>query len=47
MRMIAHGSGSGLSLTDSVTWLYTVGDEGLAVSVELFDSREDVLKHIR
>ena len=43
VRMITRGSGSGVSLAESVTWVWTVGDDGLAVSVELFASRDAAL----
>jgi ketosteroid isomerase-like protein len=44
VRMVALGSGSELSLTASLTWVYTFGDDGLCMSVEAFDRREDAFK---
>jgi hypothetical protein len=44
VRMVVHGSGSELSLTTSLTWVYTFGDDGLCMSVEAFDRREDAFK---
>ncbi|SRR6266545_3512098 len=44
MRMVAHGRGSEVPLTASVTWVWTFGDDGLGASVETFESREDALK---
>jgi ketosteroid isomerase-like protein len=44
MRMVAHGSGSEISLTASVTWTWTFDADGLGASVESFESREDALR---
>jgi hypothetical protein len=44
VRMVALGSGSELSLTASLTWVYTFGDDCLCMSVEAFDRREDAFK---
>jgi ketosteroid isomerase-like protein len=44
LRMVAHGSASEIPLTEPVTWVWTFGDEGLVVSVEAFESREDALE---
>jgi len=38
-RMVAHGSGSEIALSAPVTWVWTVGDDGLVVSVEAFETR--------
>jgi ketosteroid isomerase-like protein len=43
-RMFAHGRSSELSLTHSVTLALTINSDGLAARVEIFESREDVLK---
>jgi ketosteroid isomerase-like protein len=44
LRMVAHGRSSDISLTASVVWVWTFDDEGLGVSVEAFDGREEALR---
>jgi ketosteroid isomerase-like protein len=44
LRMVAHGSGSEISLTRSVVWVCTFDDDGLGASVERFDDREEALQ---
>lgn len=44
VRFLTRGRGSDISLTASVVWVWTGGDDGLAVSVEAFDSREEALR---
>lgn len=43
MRMVAHGSASEIALTVPVIWVWTFGEDGLAASVEAFETREDAL----
>jgi hypothetical protein len=43
-RVLAHGSGSEISLTASVTWVWTFAADGLSAHVALYDSREDALE---
>jgi ketosteroid isomerase-like protein len=47
MRLVARGSGSEIPVTASVTWLCTIGADGLCASVEAFEKREDALKAAR
>jgi ketosteroid isomerase-like protein len=44
MRMFAHGSASEIALSAPVIWVWTFGEDGLGVSVEAFETREDALK---
>ena len=44
LRMVAHGSGSEISLTTPVTWVWTFDDDGLGTKVEAFESRDDALR---
>jgi len=44
VRFVAHGTSSGISLTDSTIWIYTFDDDGLIARVELFDSRAEALE---
>jgi ketosteroid isomerase-like protein len=44
LRLVAHGRSSKLSLTHSVTLVYTSNSDGLAAGVKVFESREDALK---
>jgi ketosteroid isomerase-like protein len=37
-RMVAHGRGSDIALSASVTWVWTVGADGLATKVQAFAS---------
>jgi ketosteroid isomerase-like protein len=46
MRMVAHGSASEISLTETVTWVWTFGADGLGASVEAFETREHALKAV-
>ena len=43
MRMVTHGSGSEITLTTLVTWVWTIDDEGRATKAEAFESRDDAL----
>jgi ketosteroid isomerase-like protein len=43
-RMVAHGSGSDIPLSAPVTWMYTIGADGLASKVEAFESRAAALE---
>ena len=45
-RMVAHGSGSEIALSAAVTWMLTLGDDGLAAKVEAFESRADALEAV-
>ena len=42
--MIAHGSGSEITLSAAVTWVWTVDENGLAAKVEAFDTRAEALR---
>ena len=42
-RMVAHGSSSEITLSASVTWVWTLDENGLTASVEAFETRADAL----
>ena len=42
-RMVAHGSSSEITLSASVTWVWTLDENGLTARVEAFESRADAL----
>jgi ketosteroid isomerase-like protein len=42
-RMVARGSGSEITLSAAVTWVYTFDGSGLIASVEAFESPADAL----
>jgi ketosteroid isomerase-like protein len=44
VRMVAQGSGSEITLSSAVTWVYVFDDAGLVTKVEAFESREDALR---
>jgi ketosteroid isomerase-like protein len=41
--MVARGSGSEITLSAPVTWVWTIDENGLAAKVEAFKSRADAL----
>lgn len=41
--MVAHGSGSEISLSTPVTWVWTLDADGLVATVEAFETRADAL----
>jgi ketosteroid isomerase-like protein len=43
-RMVGRGSGSDVPLTTPVTWVWTIGADDLAASVEAFETREEALR---
>lgn len=43
-RMVGRGSGSEVHLATPVTWVWTFAADGLAASVEAFETREQALK---
>jgi ketosteroid isomerase-like protein len=45
-RMVAHGSGSEIALSARVTWMWTLGEDGLAAKVEAFESRAEALEAV-
>jgi hypothetical protein len=45
--MVAHGSGSEIELTNSVTWVSTFDDRGLCTKVEAYETRDDALRATR
>ena len=45
-RMVARGSGSEITLTATVTWVYTFDASGLIASVEAFESPVDAFEAI-
>ena len=45
-RMVAHGSGSEIALSAAVTWMWTLGEDGLAAKVEVFESRAEALEAV-
>jgi ketosteroid isomerase-like protein len=45
VQMVARGSGSEITLSTPVTWMYTLDDDaGLVTKVEAFESRDDALR---
>ena len=44
-RVVAQGSGSDISLTESVTWVYRF-EAGVVVTVEAFESRDAALRSV-
>jgi ketosteroid isomerase-like protein len=44
LRLLTHGRGSEISLTADVVWVWTFDDDGLGVSVEAFESREEAIR---
>jgi ketosteroid isomerase-like protein len=42
-RMAGRGSGSDVPLATPVTWVWTFGADGLAASVEAFETREEAM----
>ena len=45
-RMVARGSGSEITLSALVTWVWTIDEEGLAAKVEAFESRAAALEAV-
>jgi ketosteroid isomerase-like protein len=45
-RMVAHGSGSEIAFSAAVTWMWTLGEDGLAAKVEVFESRAEALEAV-
>ena len=45
-RMVAHGSGSEIELSEPVTWVWTVDEDGLAAKVEAFETRAEALRAV-
>ncbi len=43
-RMVAHGSGSEIALSASVTWVWTIDKDGLAAKVQAFESLATALE---
>jgi ketosteroid isomerase-like protein len=43
-RMVAHGRTSEMSLTAAVVWVWSIDRDGLVVSVEAFERRDDALE---
>ena len=46
-RMVAHGRASEMSLTVPVVWIWSIDRDGLVVSVEAFESRDEALEAAR
>ena len=46
-RMLARGAGSEIALEAPVTWVWTLGADGLATGVEAFETLEDALAAAR
>jgi len=44
MRMIGQGRGSEMTIAASIVWLWTLGEDGLGTSVEVFDERAAALE---
>ena len=43
-RMVAHGTASEVTVSAPITWVWSIDNEGLATSVEAFETRAEALR---